>query len=86
MPSDACFRPDWTSAPSDTILDALAERGLGVVELAAQLGQTMDTVQDLLDGRSTITVGTARSLSAFLGGSVQSGSLATFSIGTTFRI
>ena len=71
MASDARFRPDWTSAPSDTILDALAERGLGVVELAAQLGQTMDTVQDLLDGRSTITVGTARSLSAFLGGSVQ---------------
>ena len=71
MASDARFRPDWTSAPSDTILDALAERGLGIVELAAELGQTMDTVQDLLDGRSTITLGTARSLSAFLGGSVQ---------------
>ena len=71
MASDESFRPDWTSAPSDTIREVLADRGITPVELAAELGETMDVVTALLDGRSAITLGTARSLSAFLGGSVQ---------------
>ena len=70
MASDESFRPDWTSAPSDTIREVLADRGIRPVELAAELGETMDVVTALLDGRSAITLGTARSLSAFLGGSV----------------
>jgi len=71
MASDDSFRPDWTSPPSDTILDILAEKEISVAELAAELGYTEDTVQDLLQGRSTITLRTARSLRRFLGGSVQ---------------
>ena len=71
MANREAFRPDWTSAPSDTISDLLAERGIGVAELAAGLGETTDTTQRLLDGRSTITLRTARALSSFLGASVQ---------------
>lgn len=71
MTSDDSLRPDWTSAPGETILDILTERGIRPAELAAELGQTVDAVQDLLQGRSAITLGTARSLGRFLGGSVQ---------------
>ena len=71
MDNDGAFRPDWTSAPSDTIADLLEEKGIGVDELAAGLGETTDSAQRLLDGRSTITLRTARALSGFLGASVQ---------------
>ena len=65
------FRPDWASAPGETIADILKERQLSVIDLAARLGQTSDAVADLLQGRSTITIRTARALQLVLGASVE---------------
>ena len=71
MNSNTSFRPDWASAPGETIADILAERQIGVIEFAGKLGQTVEAVRDLLQGRSTITLGTARSLHRVLGASVE---------------
>ena len=65
------FRPDWASAPGETIADILKERQLSVIDFAARLGQTSDAVADLLQGRSTITIRTARALQLVLGASVD---------------
>jgi plasmid maintenance system antidote protein VapI len=71
MTSTQEFRPDWASAPGDTIADILGERGLSVVEFAQHMGQTLDHARDLLQGRATITLGIARRLEQVLGASVE---------------
>jgi HTH-type transcriptional regulator / antitoxin HigA len=71
MASSQEFHPDWTSAPGDTIGDILGERGLSLSEFAERLGRTPQDATDLLEGRATITIGTARRLEQVLGGSVE---------------
>lgn len=71
MPSSYEFRPDWASAPGDTIADILRERHLTVVEFAERMGRTLEEVTDLLQGRATITIGVARRLERVLGASVE---------------
>ena len=71
MTSDLAFRPDWASAPGDTISDILQERGLSVRDFAHDIGQTMDEVDGLLDGRASITLGVARNLTDVLGASIE---------------
>jgi plasmid maintenance system antidote protein VapI/Zn-dependent peptidase ImmA (M78 family) len=51
--------------------DILGEKGLSVGELAELLGHTLERTQDLLQGRATITIRTARALQTALGGSVE---------------
>ena len=70
MTSRTEFRPDWVSAPGETIADILAERELQIDDLARELGQTIDTVRALVDGRAMVTLATARALRQVLGGSV----------------
>lgn len=65
------FRPDWASAPGETISDMLSERGLSVDNFAARMGWTTKSAEDLLDGKATITVDVARKLSKVIGGSLQ---------------
>jgi len=65
------FRPNWASAPGDTIADILDEQGLSVDEFASRLGHTLDRTKDLLQGRATITIRTARQLERILGASVE---------------
>lgn len=65
------FRPDWVSAPGDTIADILRERGLSEADLAKRLGLDHDTVSDLLQGRATVTIAIARRLEKVLGSSVE---------------
>lgn len=65
------FRPDWTSAPGDTISDILEERSISTTEFARLIDQTPEEVSDLLQGRSTITLGIARELERILGASVE---------------
>ncbi len=65
------FRPDWASAPGDTIAEILRERELSRVDFAQQLGYTPQAAADLLEGRATITIATARKLSKVLGASVE---------------
>lgn len=65
------FHPDWASAPGDTIAEILQERELSKAEFAQQLGYTPQAAADLLEGRATITIATARKLSQVLGASVE---------------
>lgn len=71
MPSSQEFRPDWVSPPGDTIADILTERGLSLAEFAQHIGQTPEQAKDLLQGRTTITIGIARRLEQFLGASME---------------
>jgi plasmid maintenance system antidote protein VapI len=65
------FTPDWASSPGDTIADILGERQISLADFAAQIGQTPEEAMDLLQGRATITLRTARMLRQALGGSVE---------------
>jgi len=64
------FRPDWVSAPGDTIRDILRERGLSVADFARQIGYTVQQATELLQGRTAITIAIARSLERHFGASV----------------
>jgi len=65
------FKPDWVSAPGDTITDILEERGLTVVEFAERLGMTLVDAEALLEGQTPITTAIAIQLEQVLGGSVE---------------
>lgn len=65
------FQPDWVSAPGDTIVDILNERGLSLTEFAERIEHTPEQVTDILQGRSTITISMARKLEHVLGASVE---------------
>ncbi len=71
MASSHEFRPDWVSAPGDTIADILAERDISVVEFAQRMDCRPEDAKDLLQGRATITIGIARRLERVLGGSLE---------------
>jgi len=71
MASTREFRPDWTSAPGDTIADILGERRLSLNEFAKRIGKPRQYANDLLEGRATITLSVARRLGEVLGGSVE---------------
>jgi HTH-type transcriptional regulator/antitoxin HigA len=65
------FQPNWVSPPGDTINDLLQERGIDLAEFADRMGQTLERVTELIQGRSTITLRVARLLESVLGGSVE---------------
>jgi plasmid maintenance system antidote protein VapI len=65
------FYPNWASAPGDTISDILRERDITEKDFAEQIGYTLEETNDLLEGRSTITLAKARQLERVLGASVE---------------
>ncbi|SRR5258708_15525485 len=65
------FNPDWTSAPGETISDVLRERCISVDDFALRMQKSQQETLELLQGRSPITLGTARRLEKILGASVQ---------------
>lgn len=65
------FRPDWASAPGDTIADILQDKGLSVADFADLMGHSPEKANDLLQGRATITIETARRLERVLGASLE---------------
>jgi HTH-type transcriptional regulator/antitoxin HigA len=71
MPERSDFQPNWISPPGDTINDLLRERGIPLTEFADRMGQTVERVTDLLQGRSTITIRVARRLEEVLGASIE---------------
>lgn len=71
MASREAFQPDWVSAPGDTIADILGERHISIAEFAHLMGGAAEDARDLLQGRATITIATARSLERVLGASVE---------------
>lgn len=64
------FLPNWSSAPGDTIIDILSERNLSKLEFARQMGNSIN-VDELLEGRATITIAVARQLEQILGASIE---------------
>jgi plasmid maintenance system antidote protein VapI len=65
------FKPQWVSAPGDTITDILRERHLSLTEFARLLAEPLDAVTALLEGRASITIAIARRLQETLGASVE---------------
>jgi plasmid maintenance system antidote protein VapI len=63
------FLPQWTSPPGRTITDLMSVRKLSRDDLARLLGEPLQFVQNLLEGRETITLGLARRLQDTIGGS-----------------
>ena len=71
MTSTHAFRPDWASAPGETIADLLAERDLSIDDFARLMDYTQEEARNLLEGRATISIGIARRLEKALGASVE---------------
>jgi addiction module HigA family antidote len=65
--TEATFAPNWVSPTGDTIADALDERGWTQAELANRLGFTRKHVNDLIQGRASVTPETASRLETVLG-------------------
>jgi HTH-type transcriptional regulator/antitoxin HigA len=65
------FCPDWVSAPGETIIDILRERGLSVDEFARHMRQSPEETKNLLQGRTAITLGIARRLKEVIGASPE---------------
>jgi HTH-type transcriptional regulator / antitoxin HigA len=65
------FRPNWASAPGDTIADALEEKKLSLAVFSKHIGCSIDETKDLLAGRIAMTLTLARKLESELGSSVE---------------
>ena len=61
------FEPDWISVPGETIEDLLEERAWTRADLAERAGFTRKHVNDLVEGRVSITTDTALRLEAVFG-------------------
>ena len=64
---DTPFTPDWVSAPGDTILDLIDERGWTQAELAGWLGFSHKHVNQLVKGKVPLTEEAALRLAQVLG-------------------
>ena len=71
MTGTEAFAPRWASPPGDTILGVLAGRGQTAAHLAERMGWSDPAVNDLLSGRGSITIDTARRLSEAVGASAE---------------
>jgi len=65
------FRPNWASAPGDTIADVLEEKQLSLAVFSKHIGCSVDEAKDLLAGRIAMTLGLARKLASELGSTVE---------------
>ena len=61
------FMPDWASAPGDTIVDLIEERGWSQRELADRLGYAPKALRKLLEGQVPIAETAAHDLERVLG-------------------
>lgn len=65
------FRPDWVSAPGETIVDILRQRHQSVGEFAGLMGLSTEDTDHLLSGHSSVTMTVARKLVEVVGASVE---------------
>lgn len=70
MASGEHFQPLWASAPGETISEILRRRRIDVQSFAADLGETEDYAQCLLNGTHAINRSVAERLHYVIGGSV----------------
>lgn len=68
--TSAAFAPDWVSPPGDTILDLLEERDWSQQQLADRLGFSLKHVNQLINGKVSLTEDAAIRLHNVLGASV----------------
>lgn len=71
MTETGAFRPNWASAPGDTIADILDEKQMSLAAFSQRIGCSIDETRDLLAGRVAMSLGLARRLHAELGASVE---------------
>ena len=67
MTETSTFKPDWISAPGNTVEDILEERGWSQAEFAVRSGFTKKHVNRLIHGEASITPDTAARLARVLG-------------------
>jgi HTH-type transcriptional regulator/antitoxin HigA len=63
--------PDWSVHPGEILGEALEERNITQLALAAQLGRPMSAVSRIINGKRRITADTALQLEKALGISAQ---------------
>ncbi len=51
----SAWRPDWTVAPGEILLEALQDRGVTQSELAQRLARPLKTVNEIIKGKAAIT-------------------------------
>jgi HTH-type transcriptional regulator/antitoxin HigA len=61
------YAPDVVSAPGETLLEMLEERGMSQSELAERTGRPKKTINEIIKGKATITIPTALQLEPVLG-------------------
>lgn len=67
MSESTKFNPDWASSPGETIADILKDRRCSLGDFAHSMGVTQAEARDLLQGRTPISLATAKELEATLG-------------------
>jgi plasmid maintenance system antidote protein VapI/Zn-dependent peptidase ImmA (M78 family) len=65
------FRPDWISAPGDSINEILKERNITFSDFAMQINESVEMLNDLIEGRAEITPQMAQKLEKIIGASVE---------------
>ena len=65
------FRPDWISAPGDSIKEILKERKISVSEFARQLDESFELTTDLINGQAEIDREIALKLENCIGATAQ---------------
>lgn len=61
------WRPDWTVAPGEILLEALEERAMSQSELARRTGRPIKTINEIIHGKAAITSETALQFERVLG-------------------
>ena len=61
------YTPDVVSAPGDTLLEVLEQRGMSQSELATRTGRPTKTINEIVKGKAAITPETALQFELVLG-------------------
>jgi HTH-type transcriptional regulator/antitoxin HigA len=61
------YRPDFVSAPGETLFDVLEERGMSQAELAERTGRPLKTINEIVKGKTALTSDTSIQLERVLG-------------------
>ncbi len=65
------FRPDWASAPGETLLDLMQEHGYTQALLAEVMQRPKKTINEIIKGKCAITPETALQLEDVFGVSAE---------------
>lgn len=68
---NSTYRPDVVSAPGETLLDILEERGMSQAELAERTGRPLKTINEIVKGKTALTSDTSIQLERVLGISAE---------------